>query len=103
MPTKHKQSWRERAKAKATPAQLAVLRAKEAAKRRRQRFRTYFYREFGRFPEGPDDAKDVRRMMRGHPCQCLCFDCLYEPEVLEDRGPTPARSWERITAQAGKE
>lgn len=95
-------NWRERAKAKATPAQLAVLRAKEAAKRRRARFRTYFYREYGRFPEGADDAKDVRRMMRGHPCGCLCYSCLWEPEVVEEREPFVSRSWETLTARAGR-
>lgn len=91
-------NWRERAKKKATPTQLAVLRAKEAAKRRRARFRTYFKNEYGRFPEGADDMRDVRRMMRGHPCACPCFDCLFEPDFLEERQPKLAKSWERITA-----
>lgn len=87
MPSKHKSSWRERCKSKATPAELKEILAKEAGKRRRARTRKYFAREYGRVPSGPDDERDVRRMMRGHPAGCPCFDCLFEPEVREEFKP----------------
>lgn len=88
MPSKHLPSWKFRNRAKATPAQLVVIRAQEAAKRRKARHRAYFLREYGRLPEGPDDEKDVRRMMRGCPAGCRCYDCLFGPEEC---GPVPPR------------
>jgi hypothetical protein len=87
MPSKHLKSWRQRGRAKATPAELAELRAQEAAKRRRQRWRHIFAREYGRLPEGADDEKDLARLMRGHPWGCLCIDCQFGPDAEDYSRP----------------
>lgn len=93
MPTSNRTSSDRRAarRAKMTPAQADADRAKLAAKKRKQRFKRYFEREYGRLPDGPDDERDLRRMMRGHPCGCACFDCLWEPDASEQIQPRMAR------------
>lgn len=105
MPSSNRTSSARRAarRAKMTPAELEVDRARLTEKKRRQRYRRYFERDYGRAPEGADDEKDVRRMMRGHPWGCCCYSCLWEPDAADERAPRVARSWETITARAGKE
>lgn len=88
MPGKSTYAQRVARQNRMTPAELEADKAKRAAKKRRQRFRHYFEREYGRVPSGPDDERDMRRMMRGHPWGCTCVDCgwdtgeeAYQPRV----------------------
>lgn len=89
MPSKRDKSWKFRNRAKATPAQLVVIRAQEAEKRRRMRYRARFASIYGRRPATEADHRIVRQMLRGHPVACPCVDCAwdtgeetYQPRVM---------------------
>ena len=71
MPSKHLPSWKFRNRAKATPAQLVVIRAQEAAKRRKARHRAYFLREYGRLPEAARRYLDRVQELAGVPIDII--------------------------------
>jgi len=87
MPNGGNAKYRESVLRRHGQAGLDELRRKWAAKRRTRRYKDKFQEQYGRFPDGPDDMKDLRRMMRGHPWGCQCFECLWEPEVREEFKP----------------
>jgi hypothetical protein len=89
--------YRERTLRKHGQKALDELRARWAAKRRRVRYQRKFAAVYGRPPTSDADHRIVRKMLRGHPITCVCFDCTWGPEECGEPGPRVARLSARPT------
>ena len=66
--------------AKLGQAGLDAYRLRLAKKKQAKRYFKKHIALHGHPPTSRDELRAMRKYMRGHPMNCLCADCLWEPE-----------------------